>query len=253
LIAIFIVFIAPLFKKYPNFPIYFFAVFGFLLLFLTLLFRYRFNTAFIPLPFGYLPRIGPEVDLAFVVLLGVILGTIFDKIARFSKIFGLVLGIIFVILTLTMFPRQKEAIHGIIKPHEDITETSEYQVSNWLSENASDVRVYATGTHAFWLNAFTDVSQIRGAGDQAVVGPLWPHLWYQLYWGDDGELATDWLKALGIKYIVVNFPESKVTYQDYRYPYKFDEILERKFEYKGDVIYEVPTKHTSRKPKTAKK
>ncbi len=84
---------------------------------------------------------------------------------------------------------------------------------------------------------------MRGAGDQAIVNPLMPHLWYQLYWGDDGELATNWLKAVGIKYIVVNFPDSKVTYYAFRYPYKFDGILEKKFEFKGDVIYEVPLKH----------
>ena len=50
-----------------------------------------------------------------------------------------------------------------------------------------------------------------------------------------------WAKALNVRYMVVNFPDSKVHYKDFAYPDKFNGLLSERFSYEGDTVYEVPT------------
>jgi hypothetical protein len=50
-----------------------------------------------------------------------------------------------------------------------------------------------------------------------------------------------WAKALNVRYMVVNFPDSKVHYKDFAHPDKFNGLLPERFSYEGDTVYEVPT------------
>jgi hypothetical protein len=243
LISIFIIFIIPLFKKFKYFYLWFVGLGSFILFFATLHLRYNYEFALIPLPFNYLSRVGPEVELTFALFMAIFLLVLSQYLSRIWKYLSLIFVPGLIILLLIWLPFKTEGFREVTKPNSDITATTEYQITDWLSSNANGKRVYLTGTHTFWLNVWSDVFQLRGAGDHATQ-PLWPHLWYQIYWGDDGKLAIKWLQALGIKYIVVNFPESKVTFHDYRYPYKFDGLAEKVFEYQGDVIYALPVQHT---------
>jgi hypothetical protein len=132
------------------------------------------------------------------------------------------------------------AAWDVTQANAEISRTTEYQVSRWLEDNTDGARVYATGTHGFWLNVFSDVPQIRGGVDFAAVNPWWDHVVYQINNGTDGELAVMWARALNLRYLVVNFPDSEAAYKDFVYPHKFDGLLPERFSYGGDTVYEVP-------------
>lgn len=126
----------------------------------------------------------------------------------------------------------------------DLTHTSEFQIARWLEDHQHGGRIYAAGTHAFWLNVFTDVPQLRGGSDSGAIHPWWGHIDFQMRKDEDSELSVLWAKALNIRYLVINTFESKayfqVKYQDFSYPQKFERLLSEVYEYNGDVVYEVP-------------
>jgi hypothetical protein len=198
----------------------------------------------------------PELNMAFAVLGGVAIVLIYDRLQRLAipwrKLVAMgflalaALGIIFgSILCL-------RSAHKLTNPHPDISQTSEYQAARWLEANLSgDERVYATGSHAFWLNVFSQVPQLRGGTDQGATNPWWERVMYHINTGTDGEIAVLWCRALNIKYIVVNYHDSDVPYsRDYAHPSKFEGLLDPVYQFnphqtKGDIIYEVPLGNNS--------
>ncbi len=244
-LAIFVVFIAPLFKR-GNFYLWFLGLGSFLVLFLSIAFWYKYRVALIPLPYRSIPRFIPELEMALGLFLAILLAWLYKRIACFSRILGYGLLLIILLILLAFIPSRREYFAQMLQPNSDYQKTSEYQIAQWLSQNSNGERIYATGTHAFWLNVFSDVPQLRGGkgGDFGGLNPFWAHLTYQIYYGEDGELAVNWLKALGMKYIIVNLPESQVTYHDFKNPFKFDDYLTKEYQYQGDIIYSIPTQHT---------
>lgn len=99
--------------------------------------------------------------------------------------------------------------------------------------------MFATGSTAFWLDAFADVPQVRGGADQGATNPWWAHATYQIVSGEDAEISLMWLRALNVSYTVVNYPDSRDFYKDYKFPGKFEERLKEVYNQAGDVIYEV--------------
>ena len=203
--------------------------------------QYKFGLNLAPQPFRY----APELNMAAVILGALLVTAVYDRLrsnaAALGKMAapGLVAAVIAAIVVISLpFPR---AAWNATEANADVSQTSEYQVARWLEDNGEGARVYATGTHAFWLNAFFDVPQVRGGADFSAVNPWWAHVVYQINNGEDGELAVMWAKALNVRYIVVNFPDSNVEYKDFVYPDKFEGLLPERFSYQGDTVYEVPT------------
>ena len=203
--------------------------------------QYKFDLNLVPQPNRY----APELNMAAVILGAMLVTVVYDRLrsnaANLGKIAApaLVAVAVAAIAVFSLpFPR---AAWNATQANADISRTSEYQVARWLEDNGEGARVYATGTHAFWLNAFASVPQVRGGADFAAVNPWWDHVVYQINNGEDGELAVLWAKALNVRYIVVNFPDSTVHYKDFVYPDKFNGLLPERFSYEGDTVYEVPT------------
>lgn len=247
LIFLFVSFGRVLLRRKPDLYGLVLGVISFVVLFFGIYGWFRYNLALIPLPFRTIPRLIPELELAFALFLAGLGTLIISFFAKRKRLIEVVLLGIYIGGGFLLLPSQVNNMRELARPHSDFVTTSEYQVSQWLSENARGSRIYATGTHAFWLNNFADVAQLRGGkgGDFGGLNPWWAHLTYQLYYGEDGELAVKWLKALGVKYIVVNFPESRVYYHDFKDPYKFERLLREAFAYQGDTVYEVPLKKES--------
>jgi len=132
----------------------------------------------------------------------------------------------------------------------DITQTVEYRVGKQLSEIAKPPstssgqdgeKVFLSGTTAFWLNAFFDISQVRGGVDQASVYPTWRQAAWEIREGTEVEKSLRWLKELGISYLVVHAEDSEEFYHDFTYPEKFESVegLEKVYDEGGDRIYRV--------------
>ena len=203
--------------------------------------QYQFDVKLAPQPNRY----APELNMAAVILGAMLFTAVYDRFRssagdlRKTAAQGLVAAVVVAIVIIPLpFLR---AAWDATEANADISQTSEYQVARWLAANAEGERVYATGTHAFWLNAFVSVPQVRGGHDAGAVNPWWDHVVYQINNGADGELAVLWAKALNVRHIVVNFPDSKVHYKDFTHPDKFDGLLPARFSYRGDTVFEVPT------------
>lgn len=243
LIAIFVVFVAPFIKKRGNFWLWFLSLASFFVLLGLIWGWYTWRIALLPFPYRTIPRLIPELELLGGILAGVVSASVLRSLSKTSASLSLILGIVLVVGLLLIGVWRAPSFQKISSSHGDIQSTSEYQVSDFLKNRVGrDERVYATGTHAFWLNVFApEVIQLRGGkgGDFGGLNQLWAHVNYQLYNGDDPEIARLWLEALGIKYAVVNFPNSLVYFHDFGFPYKFNEFANPIFEFEGDKVYEI--------------
>jgi hypothetical protein len=130
----------------------------------------------------------------------------------------------------------------LLKPQKDIGQTAEARVVRELKARVGPgERVFVSGSPVFWLNSFLDLAQVRGGVDRGANHPFWDHASYQIRVGEDPELAREWLKALGVSWIVVHDPSSEEPYHDFLYPEKFqaDDGFQKLFEEKGDVLYRI--------------
>jgi hypothetical protein len=203
--------------------------------------RYQFDLSLAPQSNRY----GPELNMAACILGAMLVTAVYDRFRSRAADLGqlaapalvAVAAAAIVIISLPFL----RAAWDVTQANADVSQTSEYRVARWLEDNTDGGRVYATGTHGFWLNVFSDVPQIRGGYDVGAVNPWWDHVVYQINNGTDGELAVMWAKALNLRYIVVSFPDSGVAYKDFAHPHKFEGLLPERFSYGGDTVYEVPT------------
>jgi hypothetical protein len=132
------------------------------------------------------------------------------------------------------------AVRDRLAPDEGWRDWSERRVAVWLDDHlAPGERAYLTGDHAFWLDAFADVPQVRGGVDFAFANPWWAHVTYQVNTGADADVAARWMRALPARYIVVPGPASNEVYRDFADPQKFDGHLPVVFDEHGVRIYEV--------------
>jgi hypothetical protein len=129
----------------------------------------------------------------------------------------------------------------------DITQSVEYRIGRQLSGIAKpNERVFLSGTTAFWLNTFFEIPQVRGGKDQAAVDPDWRKAVWEIRDGSTGspqggEKSVEWLRRLGVSYLVVHTFASKEFYHDFVHPEKFEEVkgLKKIDDEDGDRIYRV--------------
>jgi len=111
-----------------------------------------------------------------------------------------------------------------------------------LSEVAGGSRVFLSGSTVFWANALYDINQVRGGNDRAATNSIWNNASYQLREGSDVSLTWEWLKKLGVKYVLVHGQKSKEYYHDFNNISKWEKIGEPVYEKDGDIIYMVNSK-----------
>ena len=127
----------------------------------------------------------------------------------------------------------------------DVTTRSEYVSARWVQDNMSGARVYATGSTAFWLNAFSDSPQLTGCCDQSMGNRFVENIPYLVNISSTPtqyELTRKWLQAYGVRAIIANTPSSTEEYRDFHNAEKFDGILPILHREAGDIIYGVPAR-----------
>jgi hypothetical protein len=128
----------------------------------------------------------------------------------------------------------------------DIKTTVEYQAARWIAGNLPGMRVFASGSTRFWLNAFSDSPQVGGGFDQGLRNTPILHVKFAIpYLAGDGEQSATWLKALGAHAVIVGGPNTRDAYRDYKDPAKFEGILDELWRDGDDVIYAVPQRSDS--------
>lgn len=127
----------------------------------------------------------------------------------------------------------------LLTPRKEIGGTVEGRVVEKLKDLVGPgERVYLSGSVVFWLNSLTEIGQVRGGADGVATHPFWAQASYQIRVGDNPELAEEWLKALGVSWMVVHEEDSEEPYHDFIYPEKFGG-WKRVWGEKGDVIYKL--------------
>ena len=200
-------------------------------------------------------RLNLEVDMGLSLLLGIIGAFLFAKLWQMrgslkftAKSAAVFLSIAVIAPLLLMVKTNYVKMQPFTAPLESLgkrlEDTAEYRVSKYLEKSTeANTRVVAPGNYGFYLNYFTNVSQLRGALFQASTHS-WPdHIYYQLTNGGDAQISLAWLKIGNISRLIYTTAASGEIYKDYKAPMsKFESVLSRQYEEKGDVYFNVPLK-----------
>jgi hypothetical protein len=132
----------------------------------------------------------------------------------------------------------------------NIADTVEYQTSRWLARNMPGERVFAAGSVAFWLNAWSDTPQVTGCCLPGMPNPMSWIVGYQVPSGDgagehDAEYALLWMRAFGAQAVSVGGPGTRDSYRDWARGNKFEGVLPKLREDGGDRIYRIPSRTAS--------
>ena len=195
------------------------------------------HIAVVPQPWRY----QPEFDLALC-LLGAAVGERLSRLlpSRLRLVAGSALALACVPLTLDLRGVTLPMVKSI-----DIHRTIEWRTAHWTDGHLSGARVYAPGSIAFWLNAFSDVAQLSGGFDQGDLARAMPAVRYQILAGADGAVARDWLRIYGCDAVIVSGPASEEQFKPYAYPRKFEGVLPALWRESDVTIYAVPRRSRS--------
>lgn len=136
-----------------------------------------------------------------------------------------------------LFPRY---VLGTLQ--KDIAKSVEYQVGQELAKVVRPgEKVFLSGSTSFWLNAFFDITQVRGGDDGPSVDRQWRTAAWEIREGTDPEKSLNWLKDLNLSYLVIHAPKSQEYYHDFLYPEKFEKStnLKKIYDKEGDKIYQL--------------
>jgi hypothetical protein len=187
-------------------------------------------------------RLHLEMELAACLLLGWMASLVY----RQRRIRYAVVGLI-VAASIFQLQHYRKRARLDLTPVNPMTR-SEYTTARWLDAHMDGQRVFALGSTAFWLNAFTDTPQVTGCCDQNEALPAIPaEVWLVRLGVKPDETARGilWLQALGAHAVVVNGPNSTDVYKDFLAPERFDQALPALYREHGDTIYAIPQRSQS--------
>lgn len=144
-----------------------------------------------------------------------------------------------IMLLMGIGPAQEYVLHGWDRwkpvPHE---ETAEFRVARWIAEQQPGGRVLASGGTRLRLNSWFDVQQIGGTFESGLRNrkPVEASLRIR----DEEQTPIETLTAMGVEYVAVHGPGSTEHYRDYRFPHKFDGVLQKVYSEGEDFVYRVP-------------
>lgn len=126
----------------------------------------------------------------------------------------------------------------------NISSTYEFQFAQWLDAHAHGDRVFAPGSLQYWTNAWTDQPQGYGCCLPGLPNPVsWlfimgaPNL--------DEKSSEIWLRAWGVRDLVVNGAATRDAYHAWGNPSEFEGSLPVIFQQGDDRIYRIPSPSAS--------
>ena len=185
-------------------------------------------------------RYSLELDAAFAIAVGLLLAWAIERMVRRETIRAAGATLALLAFVAVGFPAWV-GVQARLAPDPNWQSWTERRVALWLSDHLRPgERAFLTGDHAFWLDVFAYVPQVRGGQDFSAVDP-WPaHAAFQINTGADAAISKLWLQAFAVRYLVVTTPASSEIYRDFTNPAKFDGMFPVVFDERGVRIYEVP-------------
>ena len=142
------------------------------------------------------------------------------------------------LLCLPIIVHQRRIARDMETPF-DVRPTAEYRISSWLGEHRPGTRVFAPGTIAFWMNAFSDTPLLNGGFDNGIRNTFLQDVNFQILFGDQQWIALAWLQAFGCQEMVGGDHASTEIYHPINHPEKFQGLPELWRE-GPEVIYDMP-------------
>jgi len=185
-------------------------------------------------------RMVPELDLALILLAGVLLGQLWNRGSSLSRAAAVA---IVLISFATAAPYARRA-WKIIVPDPHWEDRIEYRLTQWMATNLPGVRTMATGSVRFWYNAWYDLPQIGGGSEQGTLNQVAGVAYLHIANDPGVESSVHWMQAFGLDAIIVHDEKSREIYHDYVNPRKFANVLPVVFDnHQGDIIYRVPRRY----------
>ena len=199
-----------------------------------------FHIALLPQP----ERFHLAFELGFVMLMGI--GG--AKLLRMPRI-GYVALIGFMIFFGFQTLQYRRFMNRVSEPLE-ISQTFEYNISRWIEAHLPDQRVYAAGSAAFWMNAWTDVPQVTGCCLPGLPNPVsWIISWTVSTDQNAGDRAAEisllWLRAFGARAILTGGEHTRDAFHAWVNPLKFENVLPKIWEEGDDRLYRIPVRNPS--------
>jgi hypothetical protein len=125
-------------------------------------------------------------------------------------------------------------------------QTAEVRTVEALSRLRPEGRVAVSGGTRYRLNAFTSIPQLGGTFESGLADRRAADFLYRVrtsarsLHGEEGRDAAWLLSALGVQYVAVHAEDSTEYFRDFRLPEKFEGLLPRVHNNRGDRIYHVP-------------
>ena len=125
-------------------------------------------------------------------------------------------------------------------------QTAEIRTVDALNRLRPEGRAAVSGGTRYRLNAFTSIPQVGGTFESGLKDRRAVDFLYRVRSsarskpGEEGRDAAWLLSALGVQYVAVHTGDSSEYFRDYRLPGKFEGLLPRVYDDRGDRIYLVP-------------
>lgn len=103
----------------------------------------------------------------------------------------------------------------------------------------NDNLVFLSGSSVYWINAFNDVKQVRGGVDRVSADSFWPKAAWVIRESNNTQETGEYLKRLGVKYVLLHTSASDEFYQDFRFQNKWNGLGEVVFSSRGDKIIKI--------------
>lgn len=187
-------------------------------------------------------RLVPELDFVIVLIAVEGLRRLWDR--RPDLITRTAIAIV-ILLSFATTRHYVRHAWGIFASDPEPQQRVEYELTDWMRRNQPEARTLAAGTVRFWYDAWYDLPQLGGGSDQGVTNGMVMYPYWHLTVGDDRELATLWLQAMGVDAIIADSEKSREIYHDFKHIERFESFPVLYDNHRGDVIYGVPRRYPS--------
>jgi hypothetical protein len=162
-------------------------------------------------------RLVPELDLVMILGAALFLEWLWRRRGPWLKI---AVAVVVIVAFATSRHYIKHARH-VVEPWPNYQSRAEYRVTDWLWKNMPDARVLTSGTVRFWFDAWHDLAEMGGGSEQGLLNPTVPNANAEIDDGTNPEVASLWLKAMGVDAIYVSHPNSEEPYKDTQHLERF--------------------------------
>jgi len=188
-------------------------------------------------------RLGPELDLVYILGAATALQWLWNRGGRASRV---AVAVIATAAFATTLGYVRHAWH-MFPLWPDYQNRVEYKISDWLWKNMPDARTLPSGSVRYWFDTWHDLTQLGGGSDQGVLNGKTEQSQWEINLGAAPEPAILWLQCMGVDAVYVSDKRSQELFKDFQFPQKFAGALPVIYDnHAGDTIYRVPRRYPAR-------